>query len=160
VGGRPLLEVGRVVKPHGLRGEVVVALVSNRPERMAAGSVLIATGQPLVVEHARPFEATGSGRWLVGFEGISSLEAAQRLRGLVLTALPLDDPGALWAHELIGAVVVSPGGEELGTIEAIEANPASDLLVLQGGGLIPLHFVVNHGGGRVVVDIPPGLLEL
>lgn len=160
MGDPRLLEVGRVVKPHGLRGEVVVALVSNRPERMAAGSVLVATGRPLVVDHARPFEATGSGRWLVAFEGVGSREAAEPLRGLVLSAHPLDDPDALWAHELIGARVVSAGGEELGTVEAIEANPASDLLVLAGGGLIPLRFVVDHRDRRVTVDIPPGLLEL
>lgn len=158
--GPPLLEVGRVVKPHGLRGEVVVALVTNRPERMAAGSVLDATGRPLVVDHARPFEATGTGRWLVGFEGIGSREEAEPLRGLVLKAPPLDDPGAMWAHDLIGALVLSLGGELLGTVEAVEANPASDLLVLAGGGLIPLRFVVDHGDGRVTVDIPPGLLEL
>ena len=44
--------------------------------------------------------------------------------------------------------------------KAVQANPASDLLVLDGGQLVPLRFVVEHGPGRVVIDPPAGLLEL
>jgi 16S rRNA processing protein RimM len=47
----------------------------------------------------------------------------------------------------------------LGGVIAVEANPASDLLVLDGGGLIPLRFVVEHAPGHLVVDIPAGLLD-
>ena len=50
-------------------------------------------------------------------------------------------------------------GRSLGHVTAVEANPASDLLVLEGGGLVPLRFVVDHGPDRVVVDVPDGLLE-
>ena len=155
-----LLEVGRIVKPHGLRGEVVVALVTNRPERVATGSMLHTLNGTVVVRHARPFEATGDGRWIVSFLDVSSREAAEALRGLLLQAEPLDDPDALWTHELIGAEVVAVSGETLGRVAALEANPASDLLVLATGGLIPLRFVVGHEAGRLTVDIPPGLLDL
>jgi 16S rRNA processing protein RimM len=52
-------------------------------------------------------------------------------------------------------------GEALGTVTGVEANPASDLLVLDGGALIPLRFVVSSEPGQlVVVDVPDGLLEL
>ena len=77
----------------------------------------------------------------------------------VLSAPPLDDPAALWVHELVGAEVVDTAGLPLGTVDAVQANPASDLLVLAGGGLVPLRFVVAHEPGRVTVDPPPGLLD-
>jgi 16S rRNA processing protein RimM len=158
--GPVLLDVGRIVKPHGLRGEVVVALITNRQERVAVGATLHGPSGALVVRHARPFEATGDGRWIVQFDGVATRESAEALRGVLLQAPPLDDPGALWAHELIGAHVVTTAGEELGQVEAVEANPASDLLVLRSGGLIPLRFVTSAEAGRVTVDIPAGLLDL
>jgi 16S rRNA processing protein RimM len=158
--GPDLLEVGRITKAHGLRGEVVVALVTNRSERVEPGSVLHGPNRALVVESSRPFEATGDGRWIVQFGGLFDRTGAEALRGTVLRAPPLDDPEALWAHELIGAEVVDATGAILGTVASVEANPASDLLVLAGGGLIPLRFVTGHEPGRVTVDIPAGLLEL
>jgi 16S rRNA processing protein RimM len=78
---------------------------------------------------------------------------------VVLTAEPLDDPAVLWVHELVGAEVVAPDGTRLGVVAAVEANPASDLLVLDGGGLVPLTFLVSAEEGRVVVDPPAGLLD-
>jgi 16S rRNA processing protein RimM len=158
--GGVLLEVGRIVKAHGLRGEVVVALVSNRSERVAAGSELQGPDASFVVRSSRRFEATGDGRWIVQFAGVTDRARADALRGTVLRAPPLDDPDALWAHELIGSDVLDGTGAVLGRVEAIESNPASDLLVLDGGGLIPLRFVTGSEEGRVTVDIPPGLLEL
>lgn len=150
-----MLEVGRVVKPHGLRGEVVVELFTNRDERMAAGTVLSTPAGPLTIERSSPH----LGRYIVSFAGVRSREDADALRGTVLSAEPLDDPDALWVHELIGAAVVGLDGTPHGTVTAVEANPASDLLVLDGGGLVPLRFVVSHGDGRVVIDPPAGLLD-
>ena len=147
-----MLEVGRIVKPHGLRGEVVVELVTNRTERVASGSVL----SDLVVERSRPF----GDRWIVRFEGVTDFEGAERLRGTVLRAAPLDDPDVLWVHELIGGSVVTVSGRDLGAVASVEANPASDLLVLDTGVLVPLRFVVSHAGGRIVVDVPDGLTDL
>ncbi len=60
----------------------------------------------------------------------------------------------------IGCEVVDRAGRHLGRVTAVEANPASDLLVLEGGGLVPLRFVVEHGAGRLVVDVPDGLLRV
>ena len=149
------LEVGRVGRAHGLTGEVRVELWSDE-SRLAPGSVLSSDRGPLTVVAARPHQ----GRHLVRFVEVVDRGGAEALRGLVLRARPQERPGTLWVHELIGARVVSSAGAELGAVAAVEANPASDLLVLRGGGLIPLRFVVSHvPGTEVVVDIPEGLLD-
>jgi 16S rRNA processing protein RimM len=163
-----LLEVGTVIRPHGLKGEVLVVSVSNRPERFSAGSVLFAGGREMVVRVGRPFggpEAAGrparGKRWLVGFEGVADRDSAEALRGTVLEGEALDGlpEGEWWVHDLVGAEVVDPAGRTLGRVAAVEANPAHDLLVLEGGGLVPVVFVVETKPGRVVVDPPAGLLD-
>ncbi len=94
------------------------------------------------------------------FAGVADRSAAEALHGLVLSAEPLDDPGALWVHDLVGSeVVAAADGAHLGTVASVEANPASDLLVLDGGGLVPLTFLVRAEAGRLVVDPPAGLLD-
>jgi 16S rRNA processing protein RimM len=151
-----LLEVGRIVKPHGLRGEVIVALSTNREERVAPGSVLVAGDRELRVERSAPHR----GRFIVTFEGVSGIDAAEELRDVGLFAPPLDDPDVLWVHEMIGSQVEDGGGRLLGTVEAVQANPASDLLVLETGVLIPLRFVVScEPGERITVDVPDGLVD-
>jgi 16S rRNA processing protein RimM len=156
-----LLEVGRILRPHGLRGRVIVELWTNRAERVQAGSRLEGpAGALLVAAATRQPGAGGWERWLVSFEGVDDHEQAEALRGAVLRAEPIEDGDALWVHDLVGAEVVDPDGRHIGVVQAVEANPASDLLVLDGGALIPLRFVVDHGPGRVTADLPPGLLEL
>ena len=104
----------------------------------------------------------GVDRYLVQFEGVTDREGAERLRGDELEAEALDVPGTLWVHELVGALVRDAAGAPLGRVASVEANPASDLLVLESGGLIPVRFVTGHDAqaGIVDVDIPDGLLEL
>ncbi len=149
------LEVGRIVKAHGLGGEVIVQLTSDRVERLKPGAVLWAGERRLEVRSSQPH----TGRHLVRFGGLESREAADAVHGVVLTAEPLDDPSTLWVHELIGSAVVTVDGTALGTVVAVEANPASDLLVLDTGGLVPLTFVTEATAGRLVVDPPAGLLD-
>ena len=166
------LEIGRIVKAHGIRGEVVVEAVTNRAERFSPGAVLYADPgeHPLQVRRATPQggpDAAGrmaQSRWIVAFEGVADRNEAERLRGTVLTGDPLavDDAGdgrELWVHELVGAELLDPAGRVLGRVAAVEANPASDLLVLEDGGLVPMVFVVEAAAGRVVVDPPAGLLD-
>jgi 16S rRNA processing protein RimM len=162
------LEVGRIVKAHGIRGEVVVEAVTNRPERFAAGSVLYAGDGRFVVRRAGPQGGPDPAgrmarpRWIVSFEGVDDRNEAERLRGTVLTGDPLeheDDAGELWVHELVGSEMLDPSGRVLGRVAAVEANPASDLLVLEDGHLVPMVFVVETAAGRVVVDPPAGLLD-
>jgi 16S rRNA processing protein RimM len=153
-----LLTVGRVTKAHGLRGEVVVQLWTDLTERLDPGSVLTTPRGTLTVEHARRFQD----RWIVQFEGIVDRSQAERMRGIELAAPAVDVPGKLWVHELVGALVSDATGTTLGTVQAVEPNPASDLLVLGGGGLIPLRFVTERDAeaGTLIVDIPEGLLDL
>ena len=157
-GGRAQLSVGRLVKPHGLRGDVIVSLTTNRTERVAPGSVLTtAEGRVLRVERSSPHQ----GRFIVSFEGVHGIDAAELLRDTEVYASPLEDPDTLWVHDLIGSTVEDLGGTVVGTVAGVEANPASDLLVLESGGLIPLRFVVaSVPGVRITVDLPDGLLDL
>jgi len=137
-----------------------VSLVTNRTERLDPGAELQITGATLKVRRARPF----GNRWVVAFEGYADRDAAERLRAAVLKAAPLEDAAELWVHELIGSEVVCGAGLGRGKVVAVQANPASDLLVMDSGALVPLTFVVSverAGGGpsRVVVDVPEGLFE-
>ena len=152
-----LLEIGRVVRPHGLRGEVVVELVTNRSDRLAPDTVIAGPRGPLRITASRPFQA----RHLVRFEGVDTREQAELLRDFVLCAEPLadSDPDALWVHELVGSQVRDLAGATLGTVKEVQDNPASDLLVLDNGGLVPCRFVVSSSDGVVTVDIPEGLLD-
>ena len=155
------LEVGRVGRPHGVRGEVSIHFVSNRPERTAPGAVLHAGERELVIASSRRHQD----RWLVRFRGVDDRGAAEQLRGSVLTAAPLGadaslDEGEFWVHELIGSSVVDTSGRALGDVVNVEANPAHDLLVLDTGALVPLVFVVERRDATVVVDPPEGLLDL
>ena len=154
--GAGSLEVGRIGRAHGLRGEISVTLTSDRSERLAPGSTLTTDDRELVVRAARPHQQ----RWLVSFDGIDDRTAAERLQGASLYAEAVPTEGdELWVHELIGATVRDPAGTTLGVVEAIEANPASDLLVLDGERLVPLTFVVAHEPGVVTVDVPDGLWD-
>jgi 16S rRNA processing protein RimM len=152
-----MLEVGRIVKAHGIRGEVIVDMISNVAERrLAPGSVLSSGRGDLEVRAATPHQ----GRWIVAFAGLHDRNAAETYRGVVLRAEPMaGDDGTLWVHELIGSEVFDLAGRSYGPVEAVEANPASDLLVLAGDRLVPLVFVRTRLPGRVVIDPPPGLLD-
>jgi 16S rRNA processing protein RimM len=151
-----LLEVGRIVKPHGIRGEVIVDLVSNRPdERLAAGTVLESDRGPMEVVRSSPHQH----RWIVTFAGVADRNAAEELRGTVLRAEPIEgEEDTFWVHELVGALVYDVNGLLYGRVREVEANPASDLLVLPQG-LVPLVFVVDRQPGRVTIDPPEGLIE-
>jgi 16S rRNA processing protein RimM len=151
------LEVGRIGRAHGLRGELSVKLTTDRLERLEPGSVLHVDDRPLVVTAARRHGE----RWLVSFEGVDDRTAAEALLGLLLTgeALPTE-ADELWVHELIGAQVRDRAGNDLGRVVAVEANPASDLLVLSDDVLVPMTFVVERGPDLVVVDPPEGLLDV
>jgi 16S rRNA processing protein RimM len=155
------LEVGFVAKAHGLRGQVVVELVSNRAERVEPGAVLFtSSGQSLEIVSASASPGGGRDRWIVTFAGISDRESADRLRATTLYGEPIADPDVLWVHELLGASVVDQAGTSIGTVVSVESNPASDLLVLDGGGLVPLRFVTARADGVLTVDVPDGLFDL
>src|ERR1700735_1602558 len=85
------LEVGHIARAHGLNGQVVVELVTNRTERVSPGSALSdPTGRSFeVVSSARHGTVGGRERWVVAFAGVVSREEAEALRGTVLTGDPI-----------------------------------------------------------------------
>ncbi len=145
-----------MLRPHGLGGDVVVELWTDRTERLDHGALLSSDVGELRVASSRPHGR----RHLVQFEGVRDRDRAEALRGLELRAAPLQVEGALWVHELAGARVVTMAGRDIGSVVALEPNPASDLLVLDSGVLVPLRFVVSlEPGARVTVDLPEGLVD-
>ncbi|HEY3535398.1 MAG TPA: ribosome maturation factor RimM [Pedococcus sp.] len=171
------LLVARIGKPHGLRGEVTVQLHTDDPQRRFADGAVLATkaaagsGVPtqLTVQGTRVHR----GIWLLAFEGVPDRTGAESLRGTRLfvdasEGLPEDDDEGWYEDELVGLSVVSVSGEPLGTVVALRTGTAQDLLAIRlpdgREALVP--FVeaivpeVDVPGGRVVIDPPPGLLEL
>lgn len=156
-----LLEIGRVGRPHGVRGDVFVDLTTDRVERVAVGSRLSTGDRWLTIERSAP----ANRRWRVHFAGVDDRTAAERLTGTVLFAEPIDDPGVLWIHDLIGATVVETDGTVRGRCVAVIDNPAADLLELDSGALVPATFVVEigtvpDGTTMVTVEVPDGLFDL
>jgi 16S rRNA processing protein RimM len=156
--------VGRIDRAHGITGAVVVRMVSNNPERLVVGTDLIIGDGPqrrtLRVTSVRPHQD----RWLVELDGITSRESARQLASSLLYApAVVDDLDSYWVHDLIGAEVVDTDGVAHGTVVEVYDNPASDVLELDGGALVPLRFATwdrtaPHGTRRLVVDGPEGLL--
>lgn len=162
--------VGRIGRPHGLRGEVTVQVTTDDPDdRFAAGAVLgtnpVATG-PLTVASMRR-----SGPVLVlGFEGYIDRNAAETLRGTTLTldasTLPVpDDPEEFYDHQLVGLSVVDRSGTVLGTVTEILHPPAAPVLAVDrpdgSQELVPFVSaivpIVDLDGGRLVVEPPDGM---
>jgi 16S rRNA processing protein RimM len=168
------LVVGRVGRPHGLRGEVTVEVRTDDPaQRFAAGSVLAtnpAERGPLTVSAAR----WHLGRLLVRFEGYEDRDAAEELRGTFLEIdsgelKPLDDPDEFYDHDLIGLDVVTIAGEQVGAVKDV-LHHGQNLLVVDGSGaragtevlipfVTPIVPEVDLLGRRLVIDPPPGLLD-
>src|SRR5262245_16631202 len=149
------LEIGRIGRPHGVRGDVMVTLTTNLAARVEVGSMWWVGDREVIVESARPHQ----GRFIVHLSGLDDRDEAAALTGSRVFALRLDDApdGEVWVHEVIGASVVDRSGREHGRVVAVEANPAHDLLVLEGGGLVPMVFVLEQEGDRIVIDPPDGL---
>lgn len=153
---RATLDVGRIVRAHGLRGDVLVDLWTDRLERLAAGATLFSERGPLVVVSSQAHQQ----RHLVRFDRIETREEAEHWRGVVLSATRLEDPNAIWIDQLYGAEVVDATGVRRGVVVEVESNPASDLMVLDTGALVPLAFVTAlEANRRIKVDVPEGLFE-
>jgi 16S rRNA processing protein RimM len=162
-----LLEIGSVLRPHGIKGDVVVVMVTNHEEHLKPGSLLQVGTTELEVLQCKPAPGTHTGRagfdvrsrWLVRFRGVENREAAEFLRGAVVRAEPIRKDGELLVHELIGLQVRDQAGRLLGNVVAVEANPASDLLVLDNEALVPICFLTEFVSGEsLTVAVPEGLV--
>jgi 16S rRNA processing protein RimM len=168
-----LVVVGRIGRPHGIRGEVTVEVRTDTPElRFAPGSVLAtdpARLGPLTVAAAR----WHSGRLLLSVDGVHDRTGAEALRGIVLSAeVPDDevpeDPEEFFDHQLRGLAVVDTAGTAIGVVDDVVHLPGQDLLSVrrEGGREVLVPFVaelvpeIDVDAGRVVIDPPPGLLDL
>jgi 16S rRNA processing protein RimM len=168
--------VGRIIRPHGIRGEVAVDVRTDAPEeRFAVGSVLGADppgAVPLTVASSR----WHTGRLLVRFAEIADRTEAESVRGVLLTvdaaeiALP-EDEDEFHDHQLIGLAVETVAGEPVGSVTDV-LHHGQDLLVVEPGAarrgraemLVPfvaaIAVEVDLAAGRLVIDPPPGLLDL
>lgn len=162
--------VGRVGRPHGIRGEVTVEPRTDEPDiRFAPGSTLLVAGSDdeLVVTRLH----WHASRLLVTFEGVQDRTDAEALRGLLLEVDRADDevpedPDEYYDSALVGCAVVLEDGTPVGTLTEIAHLPGQDLLVVDRGSsevLVP--FVeqmvpdVDLAGRRIVIAPPPGLLD-
>jgi 16S rRNA processing protein RimM len=132
------IAVGQVVRAHGIRGEVLVAVRTDEPgARFAPGSVLPTEPPergPLTVAAAR----WHSGRLIVAFEGVGDRTAAEGLRGTLLILdsaqiTSLSDPDEFYDHELIGLGVVTAAGDPVGVVADV-LHHGQDLLVVRSEG--------------------------
>jgi 16S rRNA processing protein RimM len=164
--------VGRVARPHGLRGDVVVNPETDFvAERFRPGAtVWTRTGgreEELTIASAR----MQNGRPVVGFEGLSSIEAVERLAGVELRVpeewlQPLG-PGRYYEHQLVGCSVETAEGATVGTVARVESGAGGSRLVVEGARgeiLIPLAVdicvEIDLAARRIRIAPPEGLLEL
>jgi 16S rRNA processing protein RimM len=169
------LTVGRVVKAHGVTGELVVEVRTDDPEgRFAPGNLLRAKGTDgrercYSVDTARPH----GGRLLVRLAEVSDRETADALRGslfLIDSAElpPIDEPDTYYDHQLEGLRVRTTDGRAIGTVGEVLHTSAGELLAVRrdDGGELLVPFVaaivtsVSLDARTVEIDPPEGLLEL
>jgi 16S rRNA processing protein RimM len=167
------LVVGRILRPHGVRGEVVVDVTTDDPQaRYELGSVLVtepSSAGPLTIDGLRPHQ----GRLLITFEGIEDREQADGLRGVLLCVdsadvAPPEDPEEFHDFQLVGLTAVDADGAPVGEVTRVEHGPGHDTLVLRlpagGQALVPfVHAIVPEvdvAAGRLVLTPPEGLLDL
>lgn len=162
--------VGRVLRPHGVRGEVAVEVLSDVPGRFEPGSTLLAAREGeaparLQVAAGRPHK----GGVVVRFEGFDDRDRAEELRGMWLevprSEVPEPPPGTYYHWQLLGCRCRA-GEEDLGIVVELLEDGGGLLLVCEAEGRrVPVPFVerflreVDVAAGRIELDLPPGLLE-
>ncbi len=160
------LIIGRIGKPHGVRGEVSVELMTDFPERFQAGAQVYlgpehgAAPVPVTIASARPHQ----GRMLVRLDNTADRTAAEQLRGLsffipIDEAAPLDED-SYYPHELIGLAARLEDGRELGVVDELMQAGGNDVLVIRsperkGDVLVPL-----AGPFIRAIDLDEGVLTV
>ena len=168
--------VGRVGKPHGLRGEVTVDVRTDEPERRFAVGATLRAEPPQGSASGLRSLTVASTRWhqgvlLAGFDELPDRDAAEAARDTMLHAMipadsSPDDPEEFYAHQLVGLAAYDEAGAPLGEVTAVTHGAAQDLLTVRTpdgrdalvpfvGALVPS---VDLDAGRVVIADRPGLV--
>jgi 16S rRNA processing protein RimM len=165
--------VGRIARPHGIRGQVIVNPETDFPgERFYPGAELFVNragrAEPITVTTVR-FQQE---RPVIGVRGVEDMNAAASLAGAELR-VPLDrlailPPDTFYRHDLIGCAVETTAGTVIGRVDDVEGTMGGSRLVVtpDSGGelLVPLAAtictVIDPVAKRIVIDPPEGLLEL
>lgn len=169
------LVVGRVVKAHGVAGELVVEVRTDDPDARFAPGVTLrgrpargGTEREYTVESVREH----GGRLLVRLAGVSDRNDADALRGIVFLVdsqdlPPIDDPDEYYDHQLEGLRVRTNNGADVGTVAEVLHTAAGELLAVRSGErevLIPFVSAivtsVSLADRLVEIDPPEGLLEI
>src|SRR5262249_49092528 len=168
--GTPVV-VARILRPHGLHGELVLESLTDVPDRLekTVGFLLLSGGIPMreVRVVSRRFF---NGKHVFKFEGIENLSQAEMMRGMEL-AVPETELGPLhndqfFIHQLIGMKVQLKDGTELGSVTNVLRTGGVDVLEIgtQGNLLIPfaaeICVDVNVKENRLIIDPPEGLLQI
>lgn len=166
------LVVGRIGRPHGVRGEVTVEVRTDSPElRFVPGGRLRtdpAAAGPLVVDALR----WHSGRLLLAFSGVADRTGAEALRNVLLVIdIPADESPAeddeYYDHQLVGLAVQTVEGLSVGIVEQVLHLPSQEVLAIRTaeGAEVLVPFVaqivpeVDLAAGLVRIDPPPGLID-
>ena len=171
------LVVGHLTKAHGIRGEVLVRLLTDEPEEVFEPGARVILGDahgqlgaaPLddEVEAARPYKKG----WLVKLAGIGDRTRAEELAGryLLVPAEERGEPaaGEYYYHQLLGLEVETVAGRQVGRIREVYETEPHHMLEVKGPDgvhLVPFRKELVQGvdldAGKVVIDPPEGLLEL
>ena len=130
--GDDSVEVGRVVAPWGVRGELRVSPLTDNPGRFRPGGAVILRGRSARVMRSRK----SNKHIIVKLEGVDDRNAAEALRGELLTitpgeAPPLDREGTYYYFQVIGMEVFDEGGDRLGEITEILRTGANDVYTVR-----------------------------
>ncbi len=164
-----LLLVGRVARPHGIRGQVIVNPETDFPgDRFRQGQPLLIGSADQVVERRIDAVRFHQGRPILALAGIETIDEAERLAGAEVwvrqEALEPLPAGTYYRHDLVGCEVRDAAGGLLGRVTAVEGTLERSYLVIDGDVMLPLVegicTEVDMAGRRIVVDPPDGLIEV
>ena len=163
--------VGRIARPHGLHGEVLIQSETDFPEiRFAEGATLYARRGDAVVPLEVDRSRTHAGRPLIGFRGLASIDEVEQALGRAELRIPESalaplPEGEYYWYQYVGAPVQTEAGEPVGAVVRVEPTGGTGVLVVQRGEeevQIPLTPVMCPvlTPDLIVVRPPEGLLDL
>ena len=154
------------MRPHALRGELRIAPFSATARNLQRGRPVYLGGIRRVVERAR----ADQDHWILKLSGLGSRTEAETLRGELIEAADndvlRDDDESYFIHELVGLMVVTEDGRELGRVAEVLQTGANDVYVAAGPGgevLVPaIAEVVRRidlSAGTIAITPLPGMLD-